>query len=174
MTTTIYRNDSTGYTVILTDNGRGFAEVADSLNYRFSMVGADYPHAAVLAKSRAHLNGAVEVPAPVTQQMTSPLAADARVRSTRPLVAGVVGEPTLPQARCLQWSAGGTGYLGARPVRRGRASVTGATAPLDVLIAMSRRGWMTLDHPIRPMAGDITDAGRRALATYIAKHGEVL
>lgn len=162
--TTIYRNDATGYRVTLVDNERGYAEVTDSLNYRFPMAGADYQHAAVLAASRAHLNGAVLVATPEPVQMTSPLAADAQVRSERPLVAGTIGLPTLPQARCLTRDL----------VTRGYASPTGQTAPMPVLIAMARRGWLDLDHPIRPGHGHVNAAGKRALAAYVAKHGEVL
>lgn len=175
MTTTMYRNDSTGYTVTLIDNGKG-ARVFDSLGYDFPMVGADYPHAVTLAKSRAHFNGAVEIEAPTERQMTSPLPAALRVRSSRPLVSNTIGLPTLPQARCLKWSASstGSGPLDVRRVHRGRASVIGMTAPLDVLTAMSRRGWVTLDHPTMPMSATITDTGRKALAAYVAKHGEVL
>jgi hypothetical protein len=175
MTTTIYRNDTTGYQVTLVDNGRG-ARVTDSLGYNFPMVGADYPHAATLAASRAHLNGAVEVPAPAPAQMHSPLAADAQVRSPRPLAngGGSADIPTLPQARCLKWSVGDDAAAPIRPVTRGFASVDGRTAPLPVLIAMARRGWLDLDHPIRPSYGRVTKAGHLALLAYITKHGEVL
>lgn len=175
MTTTIYRNDTTGYTVTLIDNGRGGARVTDSLNYDFPMVGSDYPFAATLAASRAHLNGAVEVPAAPAAQMTSPLPADLQVKSSRPLVANVIGLPTLPQARCLSW-AGRSGQWaeGVRgTVRRGFASIAGNTAPMPVLVAMARRGWLELDHPIRPTEGAITEAGRNALAAYVAKNGPV-
>lgn len=160
--TTIYRNDKSGYTVTLIDNGRG-ATVKDSLGYNFPMVGADYPHAARLAASRAHFAGAIEVATPEPAQIVSPLAADAQVRSDRPLAAGVIGLPSLPQARCL------TREL----VTRGYASVTGQTAPMPVLIAMARRGWLDLDHPIRPGHGHVNAAGKRALAAYVAKHGPV-
>lgn len=167
--TKIYRNDATGYTVTLIDNGRGYAEVTDSLNYRFPMVGADYPHASALAKGRAGINGAVEVPAPAQAQMASPLATEAQVRSARPLASGAtLTMPERAQARCLSWASPyGT-------VRRGYASPVGATATLSQLLAMSRRGWFDLDHPIRPTLATITDTGRRALAAYVAKHGEVL
>lgn len=170
MTTTIYRNDTTGYTVTLIDNGRGGARVTDSLNYDFPMVGSDYPFAATLAKSRAHLNGAVEVPAAPAAQMTSPLPAALQVKSSRPLVANVIGLPTLPQARCLDWARNRS--LSAT-VFRGVASHTGQTAPMPVLVAMARRGWLELDHPIRPTQGTITEAGRNALAAYVAKNGPV-
>lgn len=169
--TRTYRNDATGYRVTLTDNGRD-ARVTDSLGYDFPMVGADYPHAAVLAASRARLNGAVEVATPAPAQMTSPLAADAQVRSERPLVAGVIGLPTLPQARCLKWATDGGQY--GRAIRRGHASHVGNTATRDQLVAMHRRGWVTLDNATRPTAGAITKAGAAALAAYVAKHGEVL
>lgn len=173
MTTKIYRNDSTGYIVTLIDNGRG-ARVKDSLGYDFPMVGSDYPFAGILAASRAKLNGAAEVAAPAPAQMTSPLAASEQVRMARPLAAGgagSVGGPTLPQARCLNWASAGDR---SRVIHRGRASVIGMTAPLDVLVAMSRRGWVTLDHPTMPVSATIKPAGRNALAAYIAKHGEVL
>lgn len=161
--TTIYRNDKSGYTVTLIDNGRG-ATVKDSLGYNFPMVGADYPYARTLAASRAHLNGAVEVPAaPAPAQIVSPLAWAAQVRSDRPLAAGTIGLPSLPQARCLTHDT----------VRRGFASVDGRSAPMPVLIAMWRRGWMTLDNSIRPTYGTITLAGERALAAYVAKNGPV-
>lgn len=169
MTTTIYRNDITGYTVTLTDNGRGYAKVTDSLNYEFPMVGPDYRHAGTLAKSRAHFGGAVEVPAAPTAQMSSPLRTEAQVRQSRPLVANVIGLPTLPQARCLVRAKYRDGS-----VRRGFASVDGRTAPMPVLVAMARRGWLELDHPIRPTQGTITDAGRRAVTAYVAKNGPVL
>ncbi len=187
MTTKTYRNDTTGYRVTLIDNGRG-ARVTDSLGYDFPMVGADYPHAATLAKSRAHNNGAVEVPqvgwptpcqhgdyncllCDAPAQMASPLPAELQVRSSRPLAdgGGSADIPTLPQARCLSWAA-----TFAREVRRGNASVDGRTAPMPVLVAMARRGWLDLDHSIRPTYGEITATGRRALAAYVAKHGEVL
>lgn len=169
-TTRIYRNDATGYTVTLTDNGRGSARVTDSLGYDFAMVGSDYPFAALLAESRAGMNGAVEVPTPAARQMASPLAADAQVRSARPLAGptGNIGEPSLPQARCLAWAA----RSAVGTVRRGVASVTGATAPYTVLQAMARRRWFTISGD-RTMAL-ITDTGKRALAAYVAKHGEVL
>jgi hypothetical protein len=173
MTTTIYRNDTTGYTVTLIDNGRGGARVTDSLNYDFPMVGSDYPFAATLAKSRAHLNGAVEVPAAPAAQMTSPLPVDLQVKSSRPLVANVIGLPTLPQARCLNWSVGDDAAMPVRPVARGFASVDGHTAPMPVLIAMARRGWFELDHPIRPTYGRATQAGHLALLAYVTKNGEV-
>lgn len=170
MTTTTYRNDSTGYRVTLVDNGRGYAEVTDSLNYRFPMAGADYPFAGLLASSRAKLNGAVEVPPVATPApATSPLPVELQTRSARPLATGAtLTMPTLPQARCLDWGQHGW------PVRRGVASVTGATAPMPVLIAIARRGWLDLDNPARPTEGCVTDAGRRALAAYVAKNGEVL
>lgn len=176
MTTTIYRNDITGYTVTLTDNGRGYAKVTDSLNYEFPMVGPDYRHAGTLAKSRAHFGGAVEVPAAPTAQMSSPLRTEAQVRQSRPLVANVIGLPTLPQARCLSWAdRNGQWAEGVRgTVRRGFASIAGNTAPMPVLVAMARRGWLELDHPIRPTQGTITDAGRRAVTAYVAKNGPVL
>lgn len=172
-TTKTYRNDATGYRVTLTDNGRG-AIVTDSLGYSFPMVGADYPFAAVLAASRARLNGATEVPAlPEPAQMTSPLAADAQVRQARPLATGATFTmPLLTQARCLAWAARAIGTRGA--VRRGYASPTGASATLSQLLGMARRDWLTLDHPYRPTLGTITAAGRAALAAYVAKHGEVL
>jgi hypothetical protein len=167
-TTTIYCNDKTGYWVTLTDNGRG-ATVVDSKGYNFPMVGADYPHAGQLASSRAHFNGAVEVPAPAAPApVASPLVSDAQVRSARPLSSNTIGLPTDAQARCLDWCKSGWS------IRRGVASVTGSTATLDQLQAMARRGWLDLDHPIRPTRGEINTAGRNALAAYVAKHGEVL
>ena len=170
-TTKTYRNDSTNYWVTLTDSGHGVAAVTDSLGYRFPMVGSDYAHAATLAASRAHNNGAVEVVAvPAPAPMASPLPAELQVRSARPLAVGVIGLPSLPQARCLQWVVRDT-FNGK--VMRGYASTDGRTAPMPVLIAMSRRGWLELDHPIRPTSGTITDAGRNALAAYVVKHGEV-
>lgn len=171
--TKTYRNPDTGYWVTLTDSGHRVAAVTDSLGYRFPMIGADYPHAAVLAASRAHNNGAVEVPAaPAPVPMVSPLAPAAQVRSTRPLVAETIGLPTLPQARCLTWATGAGDR--SRAIHRGRASVIGMTAPLDVLIAMSRRGWVMLDHPTMPMSATVRPAGRSALNAYVAKHGPVL
>lgn len=169
--TTIYRNDATGYRVTLVDNGRGYAEVTDSLNYRFPMAGADYPFAAVLAASRAHLNGAVEVAAPAPAQMTSPLAVDAQVPASNLAAGAVLTMPTLPQARCLDWARNKS--LSAS-VFRGRASSTGQTATLDQLQAMARRGWLELDRRVAPNRGTLTAAGRNALAAYVAKHGEVL
>lgn len=168
--TTIYRNDTTGYRVTLMDNGRD-ARVTDSLGYDFPMVGADYPHAAVLAASRAHLNGAVEVAAPAPAQMVSPLTTDAQVPASNLAAGAVLTMPTLPQARCLDWAHNKS--LSAS-VFRGQASSTGQTATLDQLLGMARRGWLTLDHPYRPTYGTITAAGRNALAAYVAKHGEVL
>lgn len=200
MTTTTYRNDITGYRVTLVDNGKG-ARVTDSLGYDFPMVGADYPHAKTLAASRAHLNGAAPVgcadcdaPAVAESQghgmpegqtgpkcsrhsqprdLWSPLPAELQVRSARPLAAGVIGLPSLPQARCLNWSVGDDAAMPIRPVVRGFASVDGRTAPMPVLIAMARRGWLELDHPIRPSYGRATKAGHLALLAYVTKHGEV-
>lgn len=169
--TKTYRNPTTGYTVTLTDNGRG-ARVTTSDGFDFPMVGADYPFATLLASSRAHLNGAVELPAsPAPAQMTSPLAPDAQVSSARPLAAGAtLTMPTLPQARCLSWAT--TAHSGM--VRRGVASVTGQTAPLSVLVAMVRRGWFEWPTGLKMQAAALTDTGRRALAAYVAKHGQVL
>ncbi len=169
MTTTTYRNDATGYRVTLTDNGKG-ARVTDSNGYDFPMVGADYPFAALLAASRAKLNGATEVPAPTAPaQVASPLESSAQVRSARPLAAGAtLTMPSLPQARCLAWASGRS----VGTVRRGVASVTGQTAPYTLLQAMARRGWFTISED--RTAALITDTGRRALAAYVAKHGEVL
>lgn len=192
MTTTIYRNDTTGYTVTLIDNGRG-AIVKDSKGYAFPMVGSDYPYAGILAASRAKLNGATEVPAPdayvpsgppvVTPTGRSKLAARfgeqaaeaAIAKVTRPLTnpgASLV-IPSLPQARCLLWSAGDDAAAAVRPVARGFASVDGRTAPLPVLVAMARRGWLELNHPIRPTFGRITRAGHLALLAYVTKNGPV-
>ncbi len=173
MTTTTYRNDSTGYRVTLIDNGRGYAKVTDSRGYEFPMVGADYRFAALLASSRAAHNGAVLVadvaaPAPVT----SPLTSETQVPASNLAAGATLTMPLLPQARCLAWSAGAD--WGTRQVRRGYASVTGQTATSAQLFAMARRGWMELDHPYRPTFGMITGAGRHALAAYVAKHGEVL
>jgi hypothetical protein len=169
MTTTIYRNDTTGYTVTLTDNGRG-ARVTDSKGFTFPMVGSDYPYAGLLAKSRAHLNGATEIPAAPVAQMTSPLAVTDQRASHLVNPGASLVMPSLPQARCLAWAQNCDPY---HRVRRGRASVIGKTAPLDVLIAMSRRGWVTLDHDIMPTSGCITRAGSNALAAYVAKNGPV-
>ena len=166
MTTTIYRNDTTGYTVTLIDNGKG-ARVVDSLNYDFPMVGSDYPHAAVLARSRAHLNGAVLVATPEPTQMTSPLAPAAQVPASNLAAGAKLTEPSLPQARCLDWAV----RVGRGIVRRGPVSLLGNTAPLTVLIAMKRRGWFTISED-RSMAL-ITDTGRRVLSAYVTKHGEV-
>jgi hypothetical protein len=171
MTTTTYRNDSNGYWVTLEDrdNVRCVAIVTDSLGYRFPMIGADYPHAATLARSRAHNNGATEVP-PVAAPApaASPLAVDVQVRSARPLASNTTGLPTFPQARAMavaiKWTPEG------RPATIQRCARTN----LALMIAMSRRGWLDLDHQIRPTEGCVTDAGRRALAAYVAKHGEVL
>ncbi len=182
MTTTTYRNDTTGYVVTLIDNDRGGARVTDSLGYNFPMDGADYPHAAALAARRAHRSGAALVPQVATPApLASPLAPETQVRSARPLAAGTtLTMPTLPQARCLLWSVGITpgvvadGTPPVRPVKRGYASVDGRTAPLTVLQAMARRGWLQLDHPIRPTQGTVTKAGHLALLAYVTKHGEVL
>lgn len=170
-TTTIYRNDTTGYTVTLIDVKPGVARVKDSNGYDFPMIDADYPHAATLAKSRAHFGGAIEVPAPAPAQMTSPLPVALQVRSSRPLAtgaAGAIGEPTLPQARCLDWAKHGG------IIRRGMATYAGSTATMSQLIGMMRRGWVTLDDNRRPTQGRITCTGMRALVAYVAKHGEVL
>lgn len=168
--TKIYRNDATGYRVTLTDNGRGYAVVTDSLDYRFPMTGADYKHAALLAASRAHLNGAVEVAAtPAPAQIVSPLAPAAQVPASNLAAGATLTVPTVAQARSLQWATDNDGG-----VRRGHASVTGQTATFDQLRAMARRGWLHLDHPVRPCSGIITNAGRAALAAYVAQHGEVL
>lgn len=40
-----------------------------------------------------------------------------------------------------------------------------------MLRSLARRGWVELNHPIRPSYGTLTDSGRRALARYEAKHG---
>lgn len=174
-TTKIYRNDTTGYRVTLIDNNRGYATVKDSNGYDFPMVGSDYPFAATLAASRARLNGAVEVPAAPVAQMESPLAPADRKASFLASPGATLIVPSLPQARCLAWSDNGDAEpFSRRRIRRGRASHVGMTAPLDVLIAMSRRGWVILDHPTMPMSAMMTDTGKRALATYIAQHGEVL
>lgn len=42
---------------------------------------------------------------------------------------------------------------------------------LPMLRAAARRGWLALNHPIRPAYATITDAGRRALAAEIARTG---
>lgn len=195
--TTIYRNDSTGYMVKLIDVQPGVARVEDSKGYSFPMIDDDYPYAALLAKSRAHLNGAVEVPAnPLVPnvegfegrcavtcaprrrhtckpaQMTSPLEAPAQVRSARPLATGAtLTMPELPQARCLAWARERS--LHCR-VMRGTASVTGQTATRTQLVGMARRGWLELDDAIRPTYGTITHAGRQAIIAYVARNGEVL
>jgi hypothetical protein len=174
MTTTTYRNDITGYVVTLIDNERGHAVVTDSKGYSFPMVGADYPHAATLARGRAHLNGAAEVPqvgAPAP--IVSPLASEAQVPASNLATGATLTMPTLPQARCLAW-ASRTTLAGSGTVLRGNASVTGQTATFDQLRAMARRGWLDLNHPVRVNLGVITPAGRAALAAYVAKHGEVL
>lgn len=174
--TTTYRNPDTGYTVKLLDIRPGVAKVTTSDGFDFPMIGIDYPHAKTLAASRAHLNGAIEVSywTSAPEQMTSPLAPANQVRSARPLANGAnLTMPTLPQARCLAWAAPTTDGRTVE-VRRGNASVIGATAPYTVLQAMARRGWLLLDHDTRPTYGVITTAGRNALAAYVAKHGEVL
>lgn len=208
MTTTdrIYRNPATGYTVRLTDNGRGYAVVTDNRGYRFPMVGADYPFAALLAASRAHLNGATEVPpiakrigdmnpsecdavvreaiaklnaelnhpamiaalseAPVGQ-MTSPLTADAQ--SSDGLSAGAtLTMPTDAQGRTLQGAATIRGDGQWARIYRGQPCAAAGVATLSTLKAMARRGWLELDHPVRPSYGTVTDAGKRALARWTA------
>lgn len=168
--TKTYHNDRTGYTVTLVDNGRGYAEVSDSLNYRFPMVGADYPHAATLAKGRAGINGAVEVPAvPAPAQIVSPLAPVAQVAPSNLAAGATLTMPTLPQARCLDWAATAHGGI----VRRGVASHTGHTAPLPVLVAMVRRGWFEWPAGLKMQAVKVTGTGMRALAAYVARNGEV-
>ncbi len=171
MTTTTYRNEDTGYRVTLTDNENGYAKVTDSKGYEFPMVGADYRFAALLASSRAAHNGAVlvaDVPAPAP--VTSPLTPDTQVPASNLAAGATLTVPTEAQARAMaiaiKWSSA---QLGRGPVvRRGRRT------PAPMLRAMARRGWLVLDHSIRPTAGTITPAGRYALAAYVAKHGEVL
>jgi hypothetical protein len=174
MTTTTYRNDTTGYTVTLIDNGPTRTRVIDSKGYSFPMIDVDYPHAATLAASRAHLNGATLVPAPAPVQMASPLAADAQVRTVKPLrKEAILTMPTTAQARCLNWAANDPDSYDGK-VGRGMPSASGSTVHASTLRAMALRGWLDLDHPIRPNYGKITDTGRHALAAYVAKYGEVL
>lgn len=44
-------------------------------------------------------------------------------------------------------------------------------ANVRMLRALARRGWLTLDNPIQPRYGDLTDAGRKALARELASMG---
>ena len=44
-------------------------------------------------------------------------------------------------------------------------------ANVRMLRALARRGWLALNDPIRPRYGDLTDAGRKALARELASTG---
>lgn len=169
--TKTYRNEATGYTVTLIDYRPGVAKVVDSKGYDFAMIGIDYKHAPLLASSRAHINGAVEVAAvPEPAQIVSPLAPAAQVAPSNLATGATLTMPTLPEARCIDWA-----YTHDGSIRRGMASVTGATAPLSVLRAMARRGWVTLHGSgYRPTHATVKPSAAAALATYRRKHGEVL
>lgn len=75
--------------------------------------------------------------------------------------------PTVAQARVMgiavKWQTPGYPAYVTRSRR----------CDLRMLRALARRGWVELDHPIRPLRGDLTDAGRHALAAYERKHGAV-
>lgn len=99
------------------------------------------------------------IPTPAAQ-VVSPLPAAERCSSG--LAAGAtLTMPTEPQARALA----GADTFGHIP-RYGYRGV-GYT----VLRALKRRGWVELNHPVRFDLGRITEAGRKALARYEARHG---
>jgi hypothetical protein len=150
MTTTTYRNDTTGYRVTFTDFGRGEALVTDSLGYAFPMTGADYRHAGLLAHSRAKLNGAVLVPDAPAAQMTSPLAADAQVPASN--LARGSSLTTLSDAA-------------ARAILEARAAqvdtlTRSKSTTLPMLQALVRRGHAEWTHRFRTVR--VTAAGRIA------------
>jgi len=95
----------------------------------------------------------IESPLPAAERCASGLARGATLTM-----------PTEPQARALA-KVDGEGFLR-------RFGVFGVGHIM--LRALARRGWVDLDHPIRPLYGRITSAGRRALAAYERKHGPVL
>lgn len=97
---------------------------------------------------------------PAAPQIVSPLPAAERCASG--LSAGAtLTMPTEPQARVLARGAAGRGIW-----RYGHTYGVGIT----MLRALARRGWLELDDKVRPQYGTLTDAGRKALARYDAKH----
>ncbi len=160
-TYTIYRNDVTNYQVTLIDTGRG-ARVIDSKGYDFPMVGADYPHAALLAASRAHLNGAVEVPAVAAPApVVSPLAPAAQVPASnlgRGARLTVMSEPLARAVVGARVARGGGHAIGTR---LGRNAVT----TLPMLQALVRRGHAEWVERFRTV--EITQAGHVAADAWL-------
>lgn len=97
-------------------------------------------------------------------QMESPL--PAAERCTSGLADGAtLTMPTEPQYRIMHVSAKWTPVGTPVVLQRWRG------CNITMLRALARRGWVELNHPIRPSHGTLTDAGRKALARYEAKHG---
>lgn len=85
------------------------------------------------------------------KQIISPLRADERSASM--LATGAtLTMPTDAQAVCLRLAH-----------RNGGIIHRGVLCNLRQLKGMARRGWLTLDHPIRPTYGELTEAGLKAL-----------
>jgi hypothetical protein len=102
--------------------------------------------------------------APAPAQIESPLPAAER-RCSGLARGATLTMPTEPQARVMaitvKWTREGAPLQIFRSKR----------CDLRMLRALARRGWLELNHPIRPTYGTLTDAGRKALAAYEAKYG---
>lgn len=117
-------------------------------------------YARTMARREAETHNARAAIDPGTPQITSPLAEDEQQRSGLAgggPAANAMSAPVLARLRVAT--------LGSGRLYRGRMT------NLRMLKAMARRGWLELDHPIRPTLGMVTDAGRRALAAELARTG---
>ena len=103
---------------------------------------------------------------PASRQIESPLPTVERCASGLATGANLT-MPTKMQSYAMACAVKWSSAQLNRPAVIYRTSRTN----IRTLLAMSRRGWLDLDHPIRPTCGTLTDAGRRALARYESKHG---
>lgn len=124
-------------------------------------------YARTMARREAEAHNARMASQPAPAQMASPLPVNEQRSSGLAGGGAAANAMSWPMARimseALDWWAG--------TVRRGRHCPETATTGLRNMRAMARRGWLELDHPIRPTLGTVTDAGRRALAAELARTG---
>lgn len=155
----IYTNTETDYALTMVTDAQGIVHVTDSEGFHATTLSPTDAETILWERSLRFGAKPYQAPAP---QMASPLTPAAQVPAANLGRGASLTTMNDAQATKIREALDVAGAVWRGPVSAKRH------APLSMLRAMAKRGWLELDNRIRPTFGTVTDAGRKALERHDA------